>query len=175
MSTLKRSGAVKKPYVKPFEYSANTTMDPTIVNQRIFNNPTNVMRQARGLNSNNAKAMANAHYAAQMANAGPSYTTRGNNYNFNDPHVGNQTYGTHTAVSLGGPTNLSTMKQSNGTVYANTSTMHFPSGVRGRQSAVRGRTSSTPKSVGGARKKTRKHKKESRTKSKSRKLRKSRK
>jgi hypothetical protein len=103
--------------------------------------------------------MANAHYAAQMANAGPSYTTRGSNYNFNDPHVGNETYGTHAKLNhLHGPTG-NPGPRSNGTLYANSTDLRVIKGVRGRDESGAVRYKSETKPVGGARKKTRKHKK----------------
>jgi hypothetical protein len=150
-------------------HSSNMT-DPT-TGESLFNSPNTVIRQARGLNSKEVQAMANAHYVAQMANAGHKYKSSGRNYNVNDdPQVGNTTYA--ELNYLGGPTG-NPGPRSNGTLYAEVS--HTPSGVRGRYESGAVKYKSRTKPVGGARKKTRKNKKESRESKKLRKSRKSRK
>lgn len=158
----------ERPYLG---HSGNET-DPT-TGETTFNSPLNVVKKARGLSSKEAQTMANAHYAAQMANAGQKYASSGQNYNVNNPQAAdNETYGTHAKLThLGGPTG-NPGPRSNGTLYANPEDLRVIKGIRARQSAVRGKTSSSAKPTGGARKKTRKHKKESRE---SRKLKKSRK
>ena len=162
---LKRHYAIKQDS----RYNENTHANPAELREQI-----RMQKLAQIETDSSVKGMSNAHYAAQMANAGPSYTTIGSNYNNNsgDPQVANQTYGTHAKLShLGGPTG-NHGPRSNGTVYGEFS--YVPKGFNPTSStrkAVKGRPSKN-RINGGARKKTRKHKKESRE---SRKLKKSRK
>jgi hypothetical protein len=131
------------------------------------------VRSARfNAQSNAASKMVNSHSAAYANNPDIEYDNANVHGDHGDPHRVNNIYTIRHAnlSNLGGPTNRSTKKKSNGTEYA-TIVSHVPKGFadRGRKGAIRGHPK---KPEGGARKKTRKNKKESR---KSRKLRKSRK
>jgi hypothetical protein len=144
-----------------------------------------VRRERFNEKSNAARKMVHNHYNAQMKNI---RNREANNQSFRnlygeDPQAGNNTtYSNHVILNHShGPTNFSTqVNHSQNTQYATVmlggphNVNYEPKGVRGDREE-RGAVRYKPKPVGGARKKTRKHKKESRTKSKSRKLRKSRK
>lgn len=176
---IKRTGAVKGKYDKPFNYSSHNKRDPTSGNN-MMQNLESVREQVRSARfnpqSNAVRNMINMHRENYPENGRIDYGLHPHYGEDEDPQAAaNQTYGTHAELNLGKPTNRSTRRvvtNSNKTVYDN---VYGPKGPR-KQSAVRGRPQSfLAKPVGGARKKTRKNKKESRTKSKSRKLRKSRK
>lgn len=145
----------------------STHADPAELREQI-----RMQKLAQIETDSSVKGMSNAHYAAQMANAGQQYTSEGRNYNNEENNNSGDPQVTYASLKhLHGPTKRSTeANNSRETLYAPIS--HVVHGPR-KQSAFRGQL--PKKSTGGARKKTRKHKKESRTKSKSRKLRKARK
>jgi hypothetical protein len=147
-------------------------------NENILANPAELKEQMRmqklaqiGTDPS-VKGMSNAHYAAQMKNIERRQLNNqslrdnyGENNNSVDPQV------TYASLNhLHGPTKRSTeIDNSRETLYAPISyVVHGPR----KQSAFKGKSSKNPTN-GGARKKTRKHKKESNSRSKkSRKVRK---
>jgi hypothetical protein len=129
----------------------------------IFNNPQTVIRKARGLNSNAARAMSeeleyqrklqlvrNQNQSLLKYNQSVNHMYGENHhYGENDPRP-NSIYG-----SLG--------SSPEHTGYNRLKRIHVPSGVRGRQTVLTGKPNNKN---GGGKKKTRKHKKQSKSRSK---------